>query len=189
MNLKLIIINIIISFNGSLAIFYRQTELFQFDQKLERFLRDHFKNGFDFDLKKNCCLDLSKTLYDDILILKETDKNVCFYSSISKFLNCFGGNETIACEVKSRLDTLNKTSVKLKNLEMKEENNILKLVEKGSNFTMVNPENNAQVLVTIKNEDNFSEPGILIDSDECWSNLLYFLVRFEKVYFRLNIFL
>ena len=183
----------LILFNSYLSIFIRRTferknfEMVQFDQIFERFLRDHFRHSINVDFKKNSSLDLPEG-ENDILILKEDDKNVCFYSSISNFLNCFGGNETFACKVESRLDSLNTTSIKLTNLEMIEENNILKLVEKGSKFTMVIPETNTQVLITLKNVDDFSGPGILIESDECWSNLKYFLERFYQVDFRLSIY-
>ena len=89
-------------------------------------------------------------------MLNETVGNICIFSSNLNFLNCIGNNNTVACKIKSRLNTLNTTSIKLTNLEMIEENNILKLVEKGSKFTMVIPETNTQVLITLKNVDDFS---------------------------------
>ena len=126
---------------------------------------------------------------DDVKMLNGTVGNICIFSSNLNFLNCIGNNNTVACKVKSRLDVLNTTSFKLTNLEMFEENNILKLVEKGSKFTMVIPETNTQVLITLKNVDNFSGPGILIESNECWSNLIYFVNEFKKLDFRLKYFL
>lgn len=131
---------------------------------------------------------IENILRHDIQFLNEKP-GLCVYSTKTNFLNCFGVNETFGCEVISRLNDLKNVSVELTNLKIVENNFTLNLFERESNFTFLTPENKRQVIVSIKNTDDFREPGILVENENCWSNLFFFIENLSEVNFKLSLFL
>ncbi|CAF0721387.1 unnamed protein product [Brachionus calyciflorus] len=147
-------------------------------------------NRFGFGKRE---LDFNSTVSlldaDDIRVLNETNSNMCFYSSRAPVINCFSHNETFNCPVVERFVGLKNITVKLTNLELVpvESKTALRLVEKSANFTFVLPQVNKEVNVSLKNVDDFTEPGLLVEDQDCWSTISGFVNRFQKIDFRMNL--
>lgn len=139
--------------------------------------------------KRDLNLESIQNILNHDLEFLEEKPGICSYSTKTNFLNCFGVNETFGCEVTSRFNDLKNITLELKNLKMVENNFTLNLIEKGSNFTFVLPENERHVVISIKNIDDFQEPGIFIENEDCWSNLFFFFQTLTQVNFKLAIFL
>ncbi|CAF0787399.1 unnamed protein product [Brachionus calyciflorus] len=126
---------------------------------------------------------------DDVRVLNETTSNMCFYSSLTPVINCFSHNQTFNCPVVERFVGLKNITVKLTNLELvpAEISNVFRLVEKSANFTLLLPEVQKEVDVVLKNFDDFTEPGLLVEDQECWSTIAEFVNEFQKIDFHLSL--
>lgn len=126
---------------------------------------------------------------EDTKFLKESDSSVCIYTTSSSVFSCFGKNETFDCPVVQKLAGLKDLKVKLTNLVLTptEKTSVFSFLEKGKNFTLITPVGGKPVIVSLKNVDDFTEPGLLIQDKECWSLILDFVKQFHTVGLRLNL--
>ncbi|CAF0787364.1 unnamed protein product [Brachionus calyciflorus] len=133
---------------------------------------------------------VSNSTEDDQIQVNQT---FCSYSSQRGILSCHGIKNNFDCDVTPRLSGFEKLKLKLSDLELvpaEEGNfNILRLLNPNSKFTVVEPFNKKQIVLSLFNAEHPSEPGFMIRDSACWSNVESLVRENQRENVRLAIFL